>query len=120
MVDWSETCKFSGINFRNLAICLKFCGINFRGWWLEGWQNKTKQLELKFTKLIADTFNNYFADIKKTLKLKKHPNFDGQSLSSITDYLKNNEIVIKIKEKYNTQENSFWFTLFSNKDFLKR
>ena len=66
-------------------------------------------MELKFTKLIADTFNNYFADIKKTLKLKKHPNFDGQSLSSITDYLKNNEIVIKIKEKYNTQENSFSF-----------
>ena len=39
-------------------------------------------------KLIADTFNNYFADITKTLKLKKHPNFDGQSLFIITDYFK--------------------------------
>ena len=57
---------------------------------------------IKNEKLIADTFNNYFADITKTLKLKKHPNFDGQSLFSITDYLKNNESVIKIKEKYNT------------------
>ena len=28
---------------------------------------------LKNDKLIADTFNNYFADIAKTLKLKKHP-----------------------------------------------
>ena len=34
----------------------------------------------KNDKLIAGTFNNYFADITKTLKLKKHPNFDGQSL----------------------------------------
>ena len=49
--------------------------------------------------LIADTFNNYFADITKTIKLKKHPNFDGQYLFSIADYLKNNENVIKIKEK---------------------
>ena len=32
---------------------------------------------IKNEKLIADTFNNYFADITKTLKLKKHPNFDG-------------------------------------------
>ena len=62
---------------------------------------------IKNEKLIADTFNNYFADITKTLKLKKHPNFDSQPLFSITDYFKNNEIVIKIKEKYNTQENSF-------------
>ena len=60
-------------------------------------------------KLIADTFNNYFADITKTLKLKEHLNFDGQSLSSITDYFKNNESVIKVKEKYDTQENSFSF-----------
>ena len=57
---------------------------------------------IKDEKLIADTFNNYFADITKTLKLKKHPNFDGQSLFSITDYFKNNESVIKIKEKHNT------------------
>ena len=34
---------------------------------------------LKNEKLIADT-----------LKLKKHPNVDGQSLSSITNYFKNN------------------------------
>ena len=33
---------------------------------------------IKNETLIADTFNNYFADITKTLKLKKHPNFDGQ------------------------------------------
>ena len=51
---------------------------------------------IKNEKLIADTFNNYFADITKTLKLKKHPNFDGQSLFSITDYFKNNESVIKM------------------------
>ena len=70
-------------------------------------------------KLIADTSNNYFADITKTLKLKKHPNFDGQSLFSITDYFKNNESVIKIKERYNTQENSFSFTPFSKEDILK-
>ena len=36
---------------------------------------------IKNDKVIADTFNNYFANITKTLKLKKHPNFDGQSLS---------------------------------------
>ena len=74
---------------------------------------------IKNEKLIADTFNNYFADITKTLKLKKHPNFDGQSLFSITDYFKNNESVIKIKEKYDTQKNSFLFTLFSKEDILK-
>ena len=51
--------------------------------------------------------------------MKKHPNFDGQSLFSITDYFKNNESVIKIKEKYNTPENSFSFTLFSKGDILK-
>ena len=50
-------------------------------------------------KLIADTFNNYFADITKTLKLKKHPNFDGQPVSSITDYFKNNENVIRNQRK---------------------
>ena len=74
---------------------------------------------IKAEKLIADTFNNYLADNAKTLKLKKHPNFDGQSLFSITDYFKNNESVIKIKEKYNTQENSFSFTPFSKEDILK-
>ena len=36
--------------------------------------------------------------LTQTLKLKKDPNFDGPSLFSITDYLKNNESVIKIKE----------------------
>ena len=56
---------------------------------------------IKNDKLIVDTFNNYFADMTKTLKLKKHPNFVGQSLFSIADYFKNNESVIKIKEKYN-------------------
>ena len=70
-------------------------------------------------KLVADTFNNYFADITKTLKLKKHPHPDGQSPSSIANYFENNESVIKIKEKYDTQENSLSFTLLSNKDILK-
>ena len=70
-------------------------------------------------KLIADTFNNYFAEITKSLKLKKHPNFDGQSLFNITDYFKNNESVLKIKEKYNIQESSFSLTLFSKEDILK-
>ena len=74
---------------------------------------------IKNEKLKADTFNNYFADITKTLKLKKHPNFDCQSLFSITDYFKNNESVKKIKENYNTQENSFSFTLFAKEDILK-
>ena len=74
---------------------------------------------IKNEKLIADTFNNYFANITKTLKLKKHPNFDGQSLFSFTDYFKNSESVIKIKEKYNIRENSFSFTLFSKEDILK-
>ena len=47
---------------------------------------------IKNDKLIADTFNNYFADITKALKLKKHPNFDGQSLFGITYYFKNSEM----------------------------
>ena len=46
-------------------------------------------LIMESEKLIADTFNNYFIDIIKTLKLKELPNFGGQSLSSITDYFKN-------------------------------
>ena len=74
---------------------------------------------IKNDKLVADTFNDYFADITKTLKLKQHPHFDAQSLFSITDYFKKNESVIKIKEKYNTQQNSFSCTLFSKEDILK-
>ena len=72
-----------------------------------------------YNQLIADTFNNYFPDITKTLKLKKHPNFEGLSLFCITDYFKNNESVIKIKENYNTQGNSFSFTPFLKEDILK-
>ena len=68
---------------------------------------------------VADTFYKYLADITKALKLKKHPNFDGQSLSSITNYFKNNESLIKIQEKDDTQENSFSFPLFSKVDILK-
>ena len=68
---------------------------------------------------VADTFYKYLADITKTLKLKKHTNFDGQSLSSITDYFKNNESLIKIQEKNYIQENSFSFPLFSKVDILK-
>ena len=49
----------------------------------------------------------------------KHPNCYGQSLFSITEYFKNNESVIKIKEKYDTQENSFSFTLLSKEDIIK-
>ena len=52
---------------------------------------------MKNKKLIADTFNNYFADIRKTLKLKKNPNSNGQFLPSITTYFKNNESLLKIK-----------------------
>ena len=51
--------------------------------------------------------------------MKKHPNFDGQSLSSIADYFENNESVIKIKEKYDTQQNSFALILFSKEDIFK-
>ena len=74
---------------------------------------------MKNKKLIVDTFNNYFADITKILKLKKHPDFDGQSLFSLTDYLKNNGSVIKIKENYDSQENSFSFTFFSKGNIPK-
>ena len=77
---------------------------------------KDRDMIIKNEKIVAGTFNNYFADITKTIKLKKHPNFHGQSLFSITNYFKNNESVIKIKEKYNTQENSF---SFSKEDILK-
>ena len=74
----------------------------------------------KNEKFIAGTFNNYFVDIRNILKLKKHLNFDGQSLPTITEYFKNNQSVIKIKEKYVTQENSFSFTLFLKVELLKR
>ena len=75
----------------------------------------------KNEELLTDIFilNNYFCGIRKTLKLKKHPHFHPQSPSSITDYLKNNESVIKIKEKYDTQENSFSFILLSKEGILK-
>ena len=74
---------------------------------------------IKDKKIIADTFNNYFADFTKTLKSKEHPNFD---VSFYLVLLITSEImkVIKIKEKYNTQKNSFSFTLFSKEDILKR
>ena len=52
-------------------------------------------------------------------KLKKHLNFDGQSLSGITKCLMDNESEAKVKEKCNNQENSFSFSLFPTKDFLK-
>ena len=54
----------------------------------------------KNEKLIAYTFDNNFGDITTTLKLKKHPNFDGQALSSITDCFKDNENVIKTKNAF--------------------
>ena len=37
----------------------------------------------------------------------------------LSDYFKNNENIIKIKEKCDTQENSFSSTLFSKEDILK-
>ena len=37
----------------------------------------------------------------------------------MTDYFKNNESVTKIKEKYDTQGNSFSLTLFSKEKILK-
>ena len=39
-VDWSKTCKFYGINFRDLGIYLKFFEINFHRWCLEMPQNE--------------------------------------------------------------------------------
>ena len=60
---------------------------------------------MKNEKLLAETF--YLFSFTKTLKLKKHPDFDAQSLSSITDYFQDNKSIIKIKENYDTQGNSF-------------
>ena len=78
-----------------------------------------KMESLQETAISITISNNYFGDISRTLKFKKHPNFDGQSLSSITDFIKNNETVINIKEKYDTQKNSFSFILFSKEDNIK-
>ena len=71
---------------------------------------------MKNEKLITDAFTNCFTVITKTLKLKKHPYFDGQYLSSITKYFKNNKSVLKIKGKFDSQENSFSFTLFTKEN----
>ena len=54
---------------------------------------------MKNDRLTSDTFNNYFADIRKTLKLKKNPHFDSQSLFSITDYF---------KWKYSKKQRKVW------------
>ena len=54
---------------------------------------------MKNDKIIGGAFNNHFAGMTKSLKLKKHLNFDGKYLASITDYFKNNECVIEIIEK---------------------
>ena len=74
---------------------------------------------MKNKNFIRYTFDNYFSNITKTLKLKKHPSFNGQSPSGITEYLKDNGSAIKVKEKCDNQENSFSFSLFSTKDLLK-
>ena len=69
-------------------------------------------------------------DILKAIKFLSSNNFlnhqeshkiiiKTQSLSSITTYFKNNESLLKIKGKYDAQENSFSFTLFSKEDILK-
>ena len=52
-------------------------------------------------------------------KLKKHQNFDGQSLSGITECLIDNESAINVQEKCNNEESSLSFSLFPTKDFLK-
>ena len=78
-----------------------------------------RDLIKKNEKLIAHIFDNYFGNSKKTWKkLRKDPNFDGHSLSSITDYFKGNESVINIKEKYDTPENSVSFTLLSKENII--
>ena len=59
---------------------------------------------MKHEKLIADTFNNYFADIINTPKLKKHSNSDGQSLFSITDYFKKSKSAMKSKKSIYSRE----------------
>ena len=53
--------------------------------------------------------------LTQTLKLKEDPNFDFPSLFSITDYLKNNESVIKIKE--NSIELIFIYFVFKGEYF---
>ena len=75
---------------------------------------------IKNDKLIADTFNKYFADITKTLKLKKHPNFDGQSLFSFADYFKNNEKVKKLKKSIILKRTHFHLLYFQKGTFLKQ
>ena len=68
-------------------------------------------------KSSADNFNNYFADTTKALKLKKHPNFDAQSLSSVTENFKNYEYVIKSNKGMLLKRSHF--TLFSKDNLLK-
>ena len=78
---------------------------------------------IKNEKLIADTFNNYFADITKTLKLKKHPNFDGQSLSIINLVLlitSKTMKVIKSKKRIILKRTHLHLPYFQKGTFLKR
>ena len=75
---------------------------------------------MKNDKIIGGAFNNYFAGMTKSPKLKKHLNFDGQSLSSITDYFKNNECVIKIIEKKKKKSMILKITYFNLLSFKKR
>ena len=53
---------------------------------------------LKNDKLIADTFNNYFADIAKTLKLKKHPINKASLIEDIPIKILKNSIHIYSKK----------------------
>ena len=73
---------------------------------------------MKNEKLI-DIFNNYFSEITKTLILKIYRTCDGQSLSSITKYFKNNESVMKIKSK-KSKRTHFHLLCFQGRAFLKR
>ena len=73
---------------------------------------------IKDDQKIANTFNDFFVNITKTLKLKKQPDFDSESISSITDKFLDNESVIKIKEKLQINENSFSFRPFTETDIV--
>ena len=74
---------------------------------------------MKCENLIGNNFNNYFVITAKTLKLKKHPIL-MMSLYVLLLSTSKTISVIKIKEKYNTQENAFLLTLFSKHDLLSR
>ena len=50
-------------------------------------------------KEIADTFNDHFSNITKSLHLKSHPDFNDKTLFEITEYFDNNTSISEIKNK---------------------